>query len=116
MPGVWISQGDADYWAALGDCRNNPSHFDRGKDGRPGEQGGDGAVVVFRVKPSKLELLDVTVDGGEGGPGGRGGSGRLLKNGRNHYCDGCTMNCPSGDSGRKGPRGSRGEKIILTNQ
>ena len=113
IEGSWQSQGDSDYWAALNGCRSNPKHPERGEDGGPGGRGGDGAIIVFSTKPSKRTVLNVIYDGGVGGQGGPGGQGRLLRNGRNYYCDGCTMNCPSGNTGQQGLPGTKGDYIIL---
>lgn len=109
--GEWSSQGDTDYWNAVRDCRNNPNHPDRGRQGGPGGRGGPGAVVVFGARPEGD--LAVRVSGGAGGSGGPGSPGRLLKNGRQNYCDGCTSNCPAGPPGPPGLSGVDGRVITL---
>lgn len=113
IQGEWHSRGDPDYWAAVNDCRSNPRHPDRGKQGRPGRDGRNGSVVILRVAPDKPNLLNVETGAGRAGPGGPGGTGRLLRNGRNYYCDGCTTNCPSGDVGPSGKTGDAGAYLLL---
>jgi hypothetical protein len=109
--GEWSSQGDADYWNAVRDCRNRPNHPDRGRQGGAGGRGGAGALIVLGARPEGD--LAIRADGGPGGPGGPGSAGRLLKNGRQNYCDGCTSNCPGGPPGPLGPPGLAGRVITL---
>lgn len=111
IPGEWISGSDAAYWAALNDCRSRASHPDRGGKGGKGVKGGDGGYLVVSVAPQTQ--LKPNVAGGKGGPGGPGGSGRLLKNSRNYYCNGCTMNCPSNGDGDRGDDGVSGRYILV---
>ncbi len=112
IEGPWQSQGDNDYFAALGDCRSNSGHPDRGGVGYQGQQGGRGALIVLKVNPSR-SFAGLDLQGGDGGDGGDGGSGRLYRNGRNYYCDGCTANCPSNGSGPAGPKGTNGSILYL---
>lgn len=112
----WNSQGDGDFAAALTQCRADPNSSERGGRGGPGRQGGPGAIIVFAKKPTMVSgtlSAAVPVAGGAGGARGPGGSGRLLRNGRNFYCDGCTMNCPSGPDGDAGKPGLIGFRIVL---
>ena len=107
----WNSRGDDDYWSARADCTNNASHPDRG--GRGG-RGGDGEAGpnIFLLRGPVRGVLNVEARGGAGGSGGPGGSGRLLRNGRNFYCDGCMYNCPSGPSGENGSPGRDGDIYV----
>lgn len=113
----WSSRGDGDYWRAVNDCKANGAHPDRGGSGGRGSDGGDGGIVFFAVAPLLItdagKPISVDYRGGSGGPGGPGGAGRLLKNGRNNYCDGCMYNCPSGSEGSPGNPGTAGGYFIL---
>lgn len=104
----WNSRGDTDYWSARSDCTNNASHPDRG--GRGGSGGnGEAGADIFLLRGPVRGVLIVEARGGSGGQGGPGGSGRLLRNGRNFYCDGCMYNCPSGPPGENGSPGRDGD-------
>jgi hypothetical protein len=114
--GDWSSKGDGDFKQALDECRSNPDHKDRGKNGADGEEGGPGAIIVLSPEPTGPGKIDVRVNGGAGGAGGRGGPGRLLRNGRQNYCDGCMMNCPPGQDGHPGRRGKTGRYVTNVSQ
>lgn len=103
---VWTSQGDDDYWKARAGVEGNPNHPDRGPKGGKGWKGGQGASIVFnKIVDGQLTC---TAKGGAGGPGGSGGRGRLLRNGRQFYCNGCMYDRPGegGDTGDPGDDGS----------
>jgi hypothetical protein len=111
--GEWQSRGDNDYWQAVKECQGNSGHPDRGKPGGAGGEGSPGAIVFWGKEPRSFSQVEVKTDGGLGGRGGPGGHGRLLKNGRNNYCGGCMMNCPSGPDGPSGKRGPEGRSLVL---
>ena len=104
----WVSQGDADYWAALSACRSHADNPATGLPGGVGGQGGMGATIVFDVMPTGPGSFSCVAPGGTGGKGGNGGAGSLLRNGRNYYCDGCTASCPNGAAGSDGAPGPPG--------
>jgi hypothetical protein len=103
---AWSSHEDSDYGSARVAIETNSSHPDRGKPGGSGQPGGAGASVILSQKPVG-GALQIIVEGGPGGPPGHGSTGRLIKNGRNNYCDGC-MYQNVGPDGRYGPKGQAG--------
>jgi hypothetical protein len=111
IEGEWSSQTRPEYDAAISACRTNGADSNRGQPGQRGNDGSPGATIVMSHKPRGS--LSIVVDGGKGGPGGVGGAGRLLKNGEQNYCDGCTMNCPSGAQGASGADGTKGSVTFL---
>jgi hypothetical protein len=111
----WQSQGDGDYWAARRDCQSSPGNPAVGGPGTSGGNGGNGAVIIVAPDATLygFDAKRVQTEGGPGGPGGPGGQGALLRNGRNFYCDGCMVRCPSGPSGPVGSQGTNGRVIVL---
>lgn len=104
--GEWCTNNRGDLDHADNDCHSNPSHADRGGPGQQGEKGGPGGSIILNA--IKIENVTVKTDGGPGGPGGPGGAGRWLYYCPQHYCNGCTKQCPNGATGATGPQGDAG--------
>lgn len=125
--GEWSSQGDGDYWEARRACEADQTPANNGQQGGPGGTGGnsgdvhldcllkDYKIIDWTPQLKKIELKpgwEVELRGGPGGPGGPGGQGKLLKNGRQNYCDGCMYHCRSGPPGNTGPLGNAGKLLV----